>query len=46
MVCLVGSTTLLDRVRLEEAFTLLDEEEGNRTEKGMAEGKKRKSNKC
>ena len=34
MVCLVGSTTLLDRMRLEGAFTLLDEEAGQREEKG------------
>jgi len=40
MVCLVGSTTFLDRVRLEEAFTLLDEEEGKRKEKGRAEGER------
>ena len=40
MVCLFGSTTLLDRVRPEEPFTVLDEEEGKRKEKGRAEGER------
>ena len=42
--CVVGSPTLLDRVRLEGAFTLLDEEEGEREEKGRAEGEREETN--
>ena len=38
IVCLVGSTTFLDRVCLVGSTTLRDEGEGKRKEKGKAEG--------